>query len=406
MEDIAKFIWNKLCDKLPSSVEHLVGDIQLKAEKIISLLKIGLDDKCFIGIWGMGGIGKTTIARVVYNSIRSKFDNCCFLANVRDDSKKVGLLGLQKQLLSSLGLGKSEINDSFHAQEVIRNFLCHKKVLIVLDDVNHRSQLDGLARDQEWFGVGSKIIITTRDLQLLTQYEQFETYEVGRLHPDESLKLLCQKAFKKDEPNQGYLNLSKEVVDYACGLPLALEVLGSFLCRRKQSEWRDTLEKLRQNLHHDILNQLRISYDGLEDEECRNMFLDIACYFNRDAKFKVMNILKICGLHPIIGLQVLTEKSLLGIPESNLISRRTAEDHHNDMQDIVKILRRDMFMPTTFYDTFLLDASKECLYMHDLLQEMGRSIVLQESPGDASRRSRLWSLDDIDLLLKGDRVSV
>ncbi|XP_028766602.1 TMV resistance protein N-like [Neltuma alba] len=303
VEDIAKFIWNKLCDKLPSSFEHLVGDVQSKAERIISSLKIGLDDKCFIGIWGMGGIGKTTLARVVYDSIRKKFDTRCFLANVREDSKRVGLVGLQKKLLSCLGLGEPEISDCFQGRDVIRNFLCHKKVLIVLDDVSHRRQLDNLARNKEWFGAGSKIIITTRDIQLLTQYEQFEAYEVGRLSPDESLKLFCQKAFRKDEPNRSYLDLSREVVEYASGLPLALEVLGSFLCRRKQSEWRDTLEKLRQNLHHDIFNQLRISYDGLEDEEYRRMFLDIACFYNGEAKSKVIGILKICGLHPIIGIQ-------------------------------------------------------------------------------------------------------
>ncbi|XP_028766623.1 disease resistance protein RPS6-like [Neltuma alba] len=73
------------------------------------------------------------------------------------------------------------------------------------------------------------------------------------------------------------------------------------------------------------------------------------------------------------------------------------------MPDVLKMLRRDIFLPTDFYDTLLLDASKECLHMHDLLQEMGRSIVLQESPGDASRRSRLWVLEDIDLVLKGNR---
>ena len=114
---------------------------------------------------------------------------------------------------------------------------------------------------------------------------------------------------------------------------------------------------MRENLHHDIFNHHRISYDGLEDEEYGKMFLDIACFFNREAKFKVMNILKVCGLHPLIGIQVLIEKSLLGI--------LVAEDHHDDMQDVLKMLRRNIFFPTNFYDTLLLDASKEYLYMHD-----------------------------------------
>ncbi|XP_054812320.1 TMV resistance protein N-like [Prosopis cineraria] len=68
-------------------------------ERIVSLLKIGLDEVCFMGIWALGGIGKTTLAQVVYEAIRSKFDAACFLADVREVSEKEGLVFLQKLLL-------------------------------------------------------------------------------------------------------------------------------------------------------------------------------------------------------------------------------------------------------------------------------------------------------------------
>lgn len=87
------------------------------------------------------------------------------------------------------------------------------------------------------------------------------------------------------------MDLSKEVIEYACGLPLVLKVLGSCLCKKDQCEWKNASERLRQYLPIDIFSQLRISYDGLEDEEYKRIFLDIACFFNREAKFKVANML-------------------------------------------------------------------------------------------------------------------
>lgn len=370
MENIAKAIWTKLRVKLPPNFAHLVG-LESKVDSLFSLLKIELNHKCFIGIWGMGGIGKTTLARVVYEAIRDKFETCCYLANVREDYERNGLVYLQKKFLSSLLQERTniEINDSYDGVEAIKSFSCNKKVLIVLDDVSHINQLENLVGDKNWFGDGSRILVTTRDIHLLTAHDQFEKYEMKMLGRGASLNLLCKHAFKMDYPQQGYWELSKMVVDYAGGLPLALQVLGSFLCKRRISEWRDTLKKLKQNLHRDIFKILRISYDGLDDEEYKTIFLDIACFFNWEKKVEVTRILENCGLHPTIGIQVLIEKSLL----STYISSRDGQEY---------------------------------VHMHDLLQEMGKSIVMQESPSNAGRRSRLWSWDQLDQVFRGNAVSI
>ncbi|XP_054819729.1 disease resistance protein Roq1-like isoform X2 [Prosopis cineraria] len=366
VKNIAETIWTKLRVKLPSNFAHLVG-LQSKVDTMVSLLKIGLNHKCFVGIWGMGGIGKTTLSRVVYETIRDKFEISCFLANVREDSERNGLVYLQKKFLSGLQLENIKISDSHDGVEAIRSFSRDKKVLIVLDDVSHISQLQNLVGDKDWFGAGSRIIVTTRDIHLLIAHDQFEKYEMKMLGRGESLNLLCKHAFKMDYPQQGYWELSKTVVDYAGGLPLALQVLGSFLCKRSQSEWRDTLDKLKQNLHKDIFKTLRISYDGLDDKELKTIFLDIACFFNWEKKVEVIKIFENCGLHPTIGIQVLIEKSLL----STCIS---------------------------------LDG-QEHVYMHDFLQEMGKNIVLQESLSDAGRRSRSWSWEQIDQVFRGNTGS-
>ena len=117
-----------------------------------------------IGIWGMGGSGKTTLARVVYEILRDHFEGSSFIANAREYSKKLDLLQLQQLLLADILEERNiEIRSVYHGVDMIKRRLCHKKVLIVLDDVNKLDQLENLAGGHDWFGPGSLIIITTRD---------------------------------------------------------------------------------------------------------------------------------------------------------------------------------------------------------------------------------------------------
>ena len=74
------------------------------------------------------------------------------------------------------------------------------KVLIVLDDVNHRQQLKALAGNHDWFGLGSRIIITTRDKSLLTKRKVDAISKVKELVRDKALMLLCQHAFEHESP--------------------------------------------------------------------------------------------------------------------------------------------------------------------------------------------------------------
>ncbi|XP_054817783.1 TMV resistance protein N-like [Prosopis cineraria] len=362
IETIAKEMMSKLLDESPSDLSVLVG-IESKLDELESIIASDSKGVQSIGIWGTGGLGKTTLARGFYERKCKDFEVCCFLHNIREVFNKGGLISLQRKLLFSLNKRSAEVDDCFEGMKLIKNMVVNRKILLVLDDVSKISQLEYLAPEQGWLGNGSRILITTRDMHLLSSYDVSTQYNIKFLSDDQSLQLFHQNAFKgKNQPNEGYLKLSKNVIKYAGGLPLALKVLGSSLCGRTIVEWEDALSNFKKVPPNDMLKILKVSYDGLDDKE-KTIFLDVACFFNGMAKDYVIQILETFDddLHPKFGIKVLTEKSLLVINH---------EGH---------------------------------LWVHDILQDMGKYIVLQESPNDASKRSRILSLKDANDILKRNK---
>ena len=346
----------------PTSIDTkgLVG-IKSRVEKLKSHLAIESNDVRIIGIWGAGGMGKTTLVRVVYDMVYNKFEACCFITNVRDESKKCGLCKLQTILLENLLMLKNlNVQDVYDGVLMIKNRLHNKKILLVLDDVTELDQLKKLVGENCWFGSGSRVMITTRDKSLLVLHEVNEIYEAEVLNHEEALQLFNLKALKRDHPPEDYGKLSQAFVDYCKGLPLALEVLGSFLFGKNIDEWKSELDRLNEFPERRILDVLRISFDGLQPIQ-KEIFLNIACFFNHMNQDDVKKILDCLGLYPIIGLRVLIDKSLIKLQENQL-------------------------------------------GMHSLLQEMGRDIVHQQCPEDPRWRSRLWSFKDIDNVLTRNTV--
>ncbi|XP_024042983.1 TMV resistance protein N-like [Citrus clementina] len=212
---------------------QLVG-VESRVEEIQSLLGVQSKDVYALGIWGIGGIGKTTIARATFDKISSDFEGSCFLENVRKESQKPGGLAcLRQKLLSNL------LKDKNVSLVIGLNFrrLSRMKVLIVFDDVTGFSQLESIIGSLDCLTPVSRIIITTRNKQVLRNWGVSKIYEMEALEYHHALELFSRHAFKQNHPDVGYEKFSSKVMKYAQGVPLALKVLGCFLYEREKEFW-------------------------------------------------------------------------------------------------------------------------------------------------------------------------
>ncbi|CBI31260.3 unnamed protein product, partial [Vitis vinifera] len=320
-------------------VDYDTVGMEFRLKKLLSLINLKLDKVLMIGINGISGIGKTTIAKAIYNKISYHFQSTIFLTNVGENSRGHHLnLPQFQQLLDDASIGTYGRTKN-------------KRVLLVVDDVDRLSQVEYLVKLRDSFSLRSRIIFTTRDRHLLNVAKLDASYESKGLTHEEAIHLFSWHAFKQTFPKEDYVGLVNHVVGYVKGHPLALKVLGSSLFGKTITEWKCILHKLRKNTHGEIYNELKVSFDGLTPTE-QEIFLKVVCLLKGKDEESVSTILDSLGLGSESGIQVL-------------------------------------------HDMCLATISNNKLYMHDLLQQMGQKLIDENNPHEPSKRSRLQDSKDV-----------
>ncbi|XP_042510278.1 disease resistance protein RUN1-like isoform X2 [Macadamia integrifolia] len=355
---------------------HLVV-IEMRVQSILRLLQQdskGIAVK-FVLIYGVVGIGKTTIARAVWDQIgkTTMFECHSFLEDIQQSLQKSrDIVRLQEQLLSDILGGKihDEFSDECDGVRMIKDILHQKKVLLVLDNVDCMSELNGLAIAECVFGMGSMIIVTSRNHEDFVSWFQQNrllrrgfiafSCKLNELGFNESLQLFCINAFGSKYPPRDLMKLAKKMVLATGGLPLALEELGSSLSKKTPTQWMSTLENLKESPSKELMRRFKIIFNGLNYEQ-KEIFLDIACFI---IGYPLEYAFWIFTHYYNNEIKILIQKSLVKIGKN-----------------------------------------KE-LTMDNLVQNMGREIVYKESPNDPGNRSRLWKYEEVmDVLAEHKRAA-
>ncbi|KAL7591000.1 hypothetical protein Lser_V15G33204 [Lactuca serriola] len=369
--DIVSTIGHKLRLKLVSTPPHLTG-MDTRAEAINFWVK-NKQDAEVLTICGIAGSGKTTLAKYIYESNLLKFESSSFLEDIgKICEQPYGLCALQEQLLADILEEKKKELDVTWYKSQIENVLQKKRVLIVLDDIDKKEQLEALLGSEK-INTESKIIITSRlptiQTWFMSTYLKCKEHKLELLNEHESLELLSWYAFGSKIPMEGFKELASKAAEYCSGNPLALKLLGSLFVNSKDPRkrnnidfWISTLNLLERDPDYRIQGILRMSYEYLPFLTYRELFLHIACFFIGEDEDYVVKIL---------------------------------EPDYCATAGIVTLIKRCLLT---------VSPSKK-LMMHGLFIDMARRMVLDESPLNPAKRSRIWCNDDSYTLLRQGKGS-
>ncbi|KAJ9559304.1 hypothetical protein OSB04_013918 [Centaurea solstitialis] len=250
-------------------------EVKMVVEKICSehIIREDIGRVRVYAIWGMGGMGKTTLAQLVYNHERVKkhFDlqSWVYVSNEFQVKK------LTKGIIESIDNIACLLSELDAMQEYLKKRLVGKRFFIVLDDVwiEERTEWDELCKALKFGAEGSTVMVTTRNeitSRMMAKFPGFQ-HHLGCLSEDESWSLFKNLAFapgsgiREGESIRELEFIGKELVKKCKGLPLAVKTLGGLMWSKSSvSAWQNVKDNDVWQLQEiGILPALKLSYDNL-----------------------------------------------------------------------------------------------------------------------------------------------
>ncbi|KAH9688108.1 putative disease resistance protein [Citrus sinensis] len=232
-------------------------------------------DVNMLGIYGMGGIGKTTLAEEVARKVKSDklFDQVVFV----EVSQNQDIRKIQGVIADKLGLKLHEESDEGRAGRLCEGIKKVKKILIVLDNIWENLNLGNVRIP---LGDGCKVLLTARSLNVLSEKMDCRTnFPVGVLNEEEAWSLFKKMAGDYVEGSE-LEEVARNVAEECAGLPVSIVTVARALRSNSIREWKDALEQLRRpsssnfkDVQPAAFKAIELSYNKLGRDDLKNIFL-------------------------------------------------------------------------------------------------------------------------------------
>ncbi|KAM5549370.1 disease resistance protein [Rosa sericea] len=326
-----------------------------------------------IGVYGMGGIGKTTLVKQVGAQVCK--DGLFDLMITAVVSQNPVVMQIQDQLKDMLTLNLPETTEIVRAARLKERIIRGKKILIILDDIWETIDFSiiGIPSHDELARCGSKVILTTRRIQVCHGMGSQVKIPLNLLSEDDSWNLFVKNARKSFE-STNFCEVAKQVAKECGGLPVALIAVARALGDKNQlKEWQEAARRLEisqpASLDDDgrVLKCIRLSYDYLKGEDAKSFFL-LCCLFPEDYDIPIKDLIK------------------YGLGKGLFRDTATFDEARSRAHSVINYLKSS---------NLLLDSkSDECVRMHDVIRD-GAMLIASSEYGDgflvkAGTRMTVW----------------
>ncbi|KAM3304222.1 hypothetical protein P3S67_015254 [Capsicum chacoense] len=342
---------------LPNLGSAIVWGLDDDVELIVERLRGQQSDLDIVTVSGMGGIGKTTLARRTHDhlSIRSHFDLRIWVTISQQYRRRNVFLDvlhcISKQANVFIGEDYDEKDDNELA-DLVRKNLMGRRYLVVVDDIWSTDVWDRIRRIFPECNNRSRILLTTRDTKVAMYADSNSPHHMTLLDLDNSWKFICDRVFGPEHDHPPELEeIGKEIAEKCQGLPLTISVIAGYLSKtaRTLESWKYVTETLSEIIasHPDkCLGVLGLSYNHLPNH-LKPCFLSMSSF---PEDFQV----ETCQL-----IQLWIAEDFISVSESGKSLEEVAKDYLEDLisRNLIGVRKRRF------------NGEIKACGMHDILRE-------------------------------------